>query len=156
MPESGDETHAPALDAARRRRVELHDALVGAEEAISRPTPGREPDWAADAGKAFTHLRDAFDEHVRGTEEPGGLYDEVLERAPQLAGKVGRLRDEHPRLQADLSREIARLSEPVGEAFDADAVRDDLQRVLGLVVRHRQHGADLVWEAYNLDIGGAG
>jgi hypothetical protein len=27
---------------------------------------------------------------------------------------------------------------------------------MGRLVRHRQHGADLVWEAYELDIGGAG
>jgi hypothetical protein len=26
--------------------------------------------------------------------------------------------------------------------------------LLGRIVRHRQLGADLVWEAYNLDIGG--
>ena len=32
--------------------------------------------------------------------------------------------------------------------------RDDLQRLIGAVVRHRQKGADLVWEAYNVDIGG--
>jgi hypothetical protein len=33
-------------------------------------------------------------------------------------------------------------------------LRDELQRLLGRIVRHRQLGADLVWEAYNLDIGG--
>jgi hypothetical protein len=32
--------------------------------------------------------------------------------------------------------------------------RNDLQRLLGRLSRHRQLGADLVWEAYNLDIGG--
>jgi len=37
-----------------------------------------------------------------------------------------------------------------------DPVRDDLQRLLGRIVRHRQHGADLVWEAYAVDIGSAG
>jgi hypothetical protein len=25
---------------------------------------------------------------------------------------------------------------------------------MGSVIRHRQRGADLVWEAYNVDIGG--
>jgi hypothetical protein len=35
-------------------------------------------------------------------------------------------------------------------------VRDDLQRLMGRIVRHRQGGADLVWEAYAIDIGGAG
>jgi hypothetical protein len=43
---------------------------------------------------------------------------------------------------------------PVGEVWDLTEARDQLQRLLGRVVRHRQLGADLVWEAYNLDIGG--
>jgi hypothetical protein len=33
-------------------------------------------------------------------------------------------------------------------------MREDVQRLLGRIVHHRQLGADLVWEAYNLDIGG--
>jgi len=40
------------------------------------------------------------------------------------------------------------------EAWPVDRVRDDLQRLIGGLVRHRQKGADLVWEAYNVDIGG--
>ena len=40
------------------------------------------------------------------------------------------------------------------EMWPLDNCRDDLQRLLGGIVRHRQHGADLVWEAYNVDIGG--
>ena len=31
-----------------------------------------------------------------------------------------------------------------------------LQRLMGQIVRHRQHGADLVWEAYAIDIGDIG
>jgi hypothetical protein len=42
----------------------------------------------------------------------------------------------------------------VGEAWPLNQARDDLQRLLRQVVRHRQLGSDLVWEAYNLDIGG--
>jgi hypothetical protein len=50
---------------------------------------------------------------------------------------------------------IAQLeTTPVGEAWALDDARDELQRLLGRIVRHRQLGADLVWEAYNLDIGG--
>jgi hypothetical protein len=42
----------------------------------------------------------------------------------------------------------------VGDTWPLPQARDDLQRLLGRVVRHRQLGADLVWDAYNLDIGG--
>ena len=51
---------------------------------------------------------------------------------------------------------IARLEQvEIGEAtVAARDARDDLQRFIGKVIRHRQQGADLVWEAYNVDIGG--
>ena len=159
-----------AFAEARQRRVELHDALVHLEQEISSPARGRVADWAGDVTKALLHLQAAFDEHVLTTERPGGLYDEVLEKSPRLAGQVRRLRDEHPVIGDAITEGLNRLAEPVAdEAAGApdgpddagggdsplDDVRDDLQRLMGLVVRHRQRGADLVWEAYNLDIGGA-
>ena len=42
----------------------------------------------------------------------------------------------------------------VDAAWPLETCRNDLQRLLGGIVRHRQLGADLVWEAYNVDIGG--
>ena len=41
-----------------------------------------------------------------------------------------------------------------GPDWPLEDARDDLQRFIGRVIRHRQKGADLVWEAYNVDIGG--
>jgi hypothetical protein len=50
---------------------------------------------------------------------------------------------------------LRRLKEvPIGDGWPLDTARDDLQRFIGTVIRHRQRGADLVWEAYNVDIGG--
>jgi hypothetical protein len=89
------------------------------------------------------------------TERPQGLYEEIAQRAPRLAGKIERLREEHPELRDGTQQLIARLeTTPIGDLWELPAARDDLQRLLGRLVRHRQLGADLVWEAYNLDIGG--
>jgi hypothetical protein len=143
----------PALAAARRRRERLHESLVRAERAISSPAPGRVPDWTNDVTKALLELRDAFDGHIEATEPPGGLYEEILAAAPRLAGKVRRLGEEHGVILAAIDEQVEGLATPADDD-DVGKVRDDVQRVLGHVVRHRQHGADLVWEAYNLDIGG--
>ena len=90
------------------------------------------------------------------TEQADGLYDEILERAPRLAGNVRRLREEHPEIQEGIGHMLGRLEhvEIGGEDWPVDKARDDLQRFIGSVIRHRQRGADLVWEAYNVDIGG--
>jgi hypothetical protein len=145
---------SPALETARRRRVALHDALVRLETEISSPGRGREGEWAGDVTKALANLHVAFDEHIEATERPGGLYEEILENSPRLAGQVRRLQDEHPTIRDAIDEAIERVSGPIDDE-DLDEIRDGLQLMMGHVVKHRQRGADLVWEAYNLDIGGA-
>ncbi len=140
---------------ARRRRADLHAALVDLEEAISSPAVGRIESWTADVAKHLHGLLATIDEHIEGTERVGGLYDEIQARAPRLTGQIDRLRDEHP-VMRERTRHLAERLEAQGVADDwpLDDARDDVQRVLGEIVRHRQHGADLVYEAYHVDIGG--
>jgi hypothetical protein len=151
-----DDKLTPALDAARQRRKTLHDTLVHLEEAISSPAAGRIADWTASVLKETIEVREAFAQHIVVTERPDGLYEEILERAPRLAGNVGKLKDEHPEIEKAVEEMVLRLeqTEIGGVGWPLDDARDDLQRFIGRVIRHRQRGADLVWEAYNVDIGG--
>src|SRR3990172_2022585 len=121
-----DKELTPTLEETARRRADLHHALVEVEKAISGPP-----------------------------QRPEGLYDEITQRAPRLSTKIVRLREEHPSMRDGTIAAIAKLQTTgVGDAWPLNEARDDLQRLLGKIVRHRQLGADLVWEAYNLDIGG--
>ncbi len=150
-----DKELTPALEAAKRRRATLHDALVHLESATSSPAAGRVAEWSDQVLKETIAIRDAFEQHVLVTEKQGGLYEEIMERAPRLVGKVRKLHEEHPPIAEAIDATISRLeAETIGDTWPLDEARDDLQRLLGRVVRHRQHGADLVWEAYNVDIGG--
>lgn len=146
----------PALSEARKRRATLHDALVHLEIAISSPAAGRIPEWTALVTKEVIGVRDAFDQHVMVTEKPGGLYEEIITRAPRLDGTVRRLKQEHPEIAERVVQMVERLEKATigGPEWPLDDARDDLQRFIGTVIRHRQKGADLVWEAYNVDIGG--
>ena len=146
----------PALGEAKKRRQTLHDAIVQLEVGISRPATGRTAEWSAQVTKDMVGVRDAFEQHVIVTEKPGGLYEEIMERAPRLVGTVKRLSEEHPTISGSVDALLARLEagEVDTDTWPHDKARDDLQRLIGSVVRHRQRGADLVWEAYNVDIGG--
>jgi hypothetical protein len=145
----------PALEAAARRRRELREALVAFEEALASPIRDRVT-WRAEVADALHSLGHAFEVHVSETEASGGLYDEMRDIAPHLGAKASRLREEHPAITTALVEASARLAVPPEDEAAADAARDDLQRLMGRIVRHRQHGADLVWEAYAIDIGSAG
>jgi hypothetical protein len=151
-----DGTRSPALQEAAKRRRTLHEALIGLEFAISSPAAGRLPDWTMLVTKELTAVRDAWDQHVDTTEKPGGLYEEIVGTSPRLAGTVDRLRNEHPEITEAAGTMVRRIEhvEIGGLEWPLDDARDDLQRFIGKVIRHRQRGADLVWEAYNVDIGG--
>ena len=145
----------PALEVAARHRRELREALVAFEGALSSPMRDRVT-WHAEATDALESLGHAFEDHVAATEASGGLYDEMRDTSPHLREKAARLRAEHPAISAALIEGSARLAAPPADDADADAVRDELQGLMGRIVRHRQHGADLVWEAYAIDIGDIG
>lgn len=151
-----EEQRSPALEEARRRRKTLHDSLVALEVAISSPAAGRIPEWTGVVLKEMVGVRDAFEQHVVVTEKPDGLYEEILGRAPRLENAISKLKDEHPDIAEAVATSVARLEqvEIGGIEWPLDDARDDLQRFIGRVIRHRQKGADLVWEAYNVDIGG--
>ena len=145
----------PALEAAARRRRELREALVAFEDALSSPVRDRAT-WQAEVVDALEALVHAFEDHVAATEAPGGLYDEMREKSPHLRAKADRLREEHPAITAALAQGSAGLAAPPADEAAADATREELQRLMGRIVRHRQHGADLVWDAYAIDIGDLG
>jgi hypothetical protein len=150
-----DDELTRAFQEAARRRADLHHALVDVERAISSPAAGRVESWTGDVLKRLTILLDTIEEHIEVTERPEGLYDEILHRAPRLSSQVDRLRGEHPTIREGTAELVERLhSTAIGEGWPLDEARDDAQRLLGKIVKHRQQGADLVWEAYNLDIGG--
>ena len=154
MPDPDDHL-SPTLAETARRRADLRDALVDVEQAISRPAVGREPEWTKGVVLRLEGLAHAIEEHVEITERPEGLYDEISTKAAHLATKIDRLREEHPVLRDRTQVLLTKLqTTAIGPAWPLDEARDDLQRLLGQIVRHRQLGSDLVWEAYNLDIGG--
>jgi hypothetical protein len=83
------------------------------------------------------------------------MYEDVLETAPRLANVVRRFKAEHAAIRLGINAELVRLAAAAaGEPVDIEATRVRLNRLLGRLVRHRQQGADLIYEAFAVDIGG--
>jgi hypothetical protein len=138
----------------RRRRAELRESLDALERALSAPAPpGLAAHWAERVHAALLELAGDFREHLAVTEGPDGLYQDLARRAPRLAGQVSRLVQDH----VAIGERLDGLLSLMGLAVDGEEVRRIRElgtALLGSIVRHRQHGADLVYEAYEVDIGG--
>ncbi|WP_240639310.1 hypothetical protein [Micromonospora ureilytica] len=96
-------------------------------------------------------VRQGFAEHVRVTEGPSGLYRELLTQSPRLDHGVRLLTREHAAIVAAILavQQIAERSEA-----PPDELRHRAGHLLRRLARHRRRGADLLWEAYQTDLGG--
>ncbi len=151
MSQAGE--HSP-LGRARQRREALAEAADALDDAITRPA-GDAPAWQEGVRAAVTAVSDALDAHIDEVEGPGGLYQEIIARTPRLAHQVEVLEREHVSLRADLAKLTPLLAEPQRPDQIAQ-LREESVRLLGDISRHRHRGADLVFDSYDLDIGGEG
>jgi hypothetical protein len=122
--------------------------------AIARPA-GRAVGGAQPVHEALVKLGGAFERHMATTEEPGGLFEAVNTAAPRLAGQVNRLVEEHKAIRVAIGRALDAVrpqAHPFGVA-DATGGRDVVLDLVNRLLRHRQAGADLVFEAFETDIG---
>jgi len=136
-----------ALDAARERRVELKQAMSALE--VAAAGAAGDPSWSDALRSALTDVRESFDAHVEEVEASDGLLAELISDCPRLSPKVQRLRDEHSTLGAQIDACLATLDDP-----DPPEIRSEVLDLMVALARHRHAGADLVYEAYNVDIGG--
>jgi len=135
------------LALARRHRVELLQTIQAFERSLA--APAADPRWRELVQERLRNLREAFGEHIILTEGPDGLYAEILEHAPRLVRRVEMLIRDHGMLLAAVDSLAHRL--PTG---DIERLRRRASDLLRQLSRHRQRGADLVYEAYATDIGG--
>ena len=160
-PTGPDDESDSHLSELRRRRAELLESINALEQALAAPVPGRQMLWVERVSTALLELSGDFHDHVELTEGPDGLYGRVIVSAPRLAHAVERLTADH----GAVTELIGKLLAMVGKAAESfargdsilgelDDVRDLSTTLLATLVRHRQRGADLVYEGYSVDIGG--
>jgi hypothetical protein len=144
-------TRTGDLAAVRRRRAELRETL-GALECALATAAGRPVVWGEQVLKAVSRLEGDFAEHVEVTEGPDGLHQSILAGDLRLANQVGALTAEHAEIAAGIAALAVAVEPPVTDA-DVTDVRERGTTLLARIARHRQRGADLIYEAYQTDIG---
>ncbi len=151
--ESATQLSIESLKAVRMHRSELRESMAALEQALAAPAPGRARAWAERVHVALVELSSDLRVHREVAEGPGGLHADIVGSAPRLAGPVVRLAADHVAITQAVEDLLDRLSVPLADDEVAD-VRERGVALLGRLVRHRQAGADLVFEAYEVDVGG--
>ena len=149
--ETGARLRDDEIASVRLRRAGLKSALSDLELALAAAAPGREDEWRAGVRDALDALHEVWTRHIIDTEAPGAFLDELVDETPRLANAAQRLRDEHGEILSEmLAAEETIRQRPV----DVVDLRSRLTAMLCMLAAHRQRGADLVYEAFDVDIGG--
>jgi hypothetical protein len=106
---------------------------------------------------ALSSLHEVWTRHIVETEAPGAFLDELIDEAPRLSTPAARLRREHNEILGVINRAEKSLDQVLlDDDHDVfvDTLRADLTEMLCALAHHRQRGADLIYSAYAVDIGG--
>lgn len=142
-----------SLAGAARRRSEMVLAMQQLEHTAA--SPAGDANWLDDLVHAVRHLELAINHHISEVETPGGILDDIVDTAPRLQRAAEETR-EHHKLLTDTATAVlddlasAKTEDPIPVSF----IRASVLELLGELARHRQRGADLIYDAYDVDIGG--
>lgn len=142
-----DPADSAAVRAAKQRRIELKRALSDVEVAAAAPAP--DANWRNTLLESLEQLKSALEQHAEEVESIGGLLDEIVVVAPRLHKRVVQQRREHGVL---IDQTLAAIT-AIRTGRDVGEVRAQVLDALIAIARHRQHGSDLVYDAYMIDIG---
>jgi hypothetical protein len=136
------------MEGVRRRRSELRQAMGDLERALARPA---NPEWIGRVRQALDRMNGDLRDHVVASEGADGLYAQILADAPHLSARVEHLVREHEALTTAIG---ALVTAAESDSPDVVALRDQGTDFLVRLSRHRQAGSDLMFDAYDLDVGG--
>jgi hypothetical protein len=143
-----------AIEAARVKRRDLSSALIDLEVAAQAPVGSGA--WRGTMHLTLIRLGAAFDAHAIVADGEGGIIEIVVEDVPRLAAAAERLKSEHREIQAGIgavTSDVEAIGSPTSTE-EADAIRESVLEMFVALSRHRRHGSDFIWEAYDVDIGG--
>jgi hypothetical protein len=148
---SGMPPENASLDATKEHRRGVQQACADLEQALARPQAPGPSDWSQAVVAALDELAEAFNRHVAHSEGPEGFLPDITSAAPRLAHAAEEIRREH----ADILAQISVVRDMAAAGRDEGAVQGVRGRSLLLlreISAHRYRGADLVYDAYTVDI----
>ncbi len=140
------------LGSARTLRATLKGTVSGLEHAAAAPAAA--PGWRSAMSDHLHDVRTALIAHVDEVEGPDGLLARVARDAPHLEPRVERIRQEHGELLENVDQ-VLDVVDP-GHGAGPEAVRAAVLELMTMISSHRQHGADIVYEAWEVDVGAEG
>ena len=149
-----DRTQQEAIATNRTDRKRSLDALHALEFCAATAAPGRETDWLARVRAALEALEDALGEQEQNSAVSDSTLSDIEQEEPRLRNRVIQLRRRHRDLHLRVGELRSQLDDPTAsEGIDFADIRRRLERLAAELRYQQAREADIVYEAYTVDLG---
>ncbi|WP_419923822.1 hypothetical protein [Candidatus Poriferisocius sp.] len=132
-------------------RVELNRAGASLQELLSEGMPADNPErWVQRLEDKLGAVSRALTGFCSDCDL--GLYDDCIELAPRLVPQVNKIRSEQVQLQASVQEQIKLLH----TQQPGPGLQRSMRAIVFKVDQLNHHAVDLVYSAYDTDLGGPG
>ncbi len=157
------------MDDTLRRTIQPDDSLALAENRTDRerslhalhelelragsPAPGRKVQWLGQVLHALDVLEEMLATQYENSADPDSILSDIQRDQPRLHNRVVQLRRDSRHLHEAVSRLHTQLETTPPDDINFVDVRQRLDRVATELRYHRAKEADLIYEAFNVDLG---
>lgn len=127
----------------------LHDLELRA----GSPAPGREAQWLGEVLHALDALDETLARQHENSAEGDSILSDIQRDQPRLHNRVVQLRRDSRDVHEAVSRLHTQLEATPPDAIHFSDVRQQLDRVATELRYQRAREADLIYEAFNIDLG---
>ena len=143
-----------AIDDNRTQHVRLVFAMHRLEACLGQAAPGRESDWQNQVNNSLDLLIVAMNESRDCVCRDDGLIEEIKIEKPFLVRRIKNLRAEFD----GLFNQAKALQDQIKDAAETQQIgfadlRQRMDWLLSGLKHHQAKESDLVYEAFNIDIG---
>jgi hypothetical protein len=137
------------LAPVRARRDALEAAATELERSLAAPSATTA--WRDGVISALERTQGVLEQHLRASAGEAGVPESIVQADPRLIGPAERLAREHDELVSH-QRAVTALAHDASSA--PEAVRDAAAELAALLLRHVQHAHDLLYDAFESELGG--
>lgn len=144
-----------AVATSRSNRARSLDSLHEVEQRASAAGPNRPDEWRHDLLLSLDGLADSLHEQIATSAGESSLLSQIVDEAPHLEATIADLRER----QTALADQIDDLRSQLGHHFrdiDVGEVRAQVAAITAEMRELRAWEADVVYEAYSVDLGVGG
>ncbi len=153
QPRSISRREAEGINELRSDHARVVIAIRALERAVGAPAPRRRREWLTNVSVALSQFQQDVAREGDHESAPSGVLELIREAEPRLSVEVDRIEEGYRSLSQRLRNLIHQLDTTADDQVDIASLRQEIGNILAEYRHLQAREVDLVYDAYNTDVG---